>query len=169
MSRLFEVHVYSKLYAFYGDKVHFQVAGRLNSVVDFIILDEEHNERFILDAKYKTHYQKKRNPAILADIREISGYARDEKILKALKVKETGFNEDDNLIRCVIIYPEPMEIEIDDSMDEDEKENIKKFNNDEIKESIEITKPITELIEGNQIPGFRKFYKLCIKLPVIKK
>ena len=61
MSRLIEVHVYSKLYAFYGDKVHFQVAGRLNSVVDFIILDEEHNERFILDAKYKTHYQKKRN------------------------------------------------------------------------------------------------------------
>ena len=169
MSRLFEVHVYSKLYAFYGEKVKYQVPGRLSSVADFIIVDEENNERLILDAKYKTHYQKKRNPAILTDIREISGYARDEKILKALKVNKTAFDEEDNLIRCVIIYPEPMDLEIDDIKDTSEIDDIKAYNEKELKESVEINKPITQLIENHDIPGFRKFYKLCIKLPVRRK
>lgn len=169
MSRLFEVHVYSKLYTFYGDKVHFQVHGRLGSVADFIIVDEENKEKLILDAKYKTHYQKKKNPAILADIREISGYARDEKILKVLKVKKTAFDEEENLIRCVIIYPEPINFEIDDSMDEEEKTQIDSYNENEIKDLIEIKQPISEMIKDHDIPGFRKFYKLCIKLPVIQK
>lgn len=169
MSRLFEVHVYNKLYAFYGEKVKYQVPGRLGSVADFIILDEENNEKIILDAKYKTHYQKKRNPAILADIREISGYARDEKILKALKVEKTAFDEEDNLIRCVIIYPEPIDFEIEDIKDTSEIDEIKAYNEKELKESVEINKPITQLIENHDIPGFRKFYKLCIKLPVRRK
>ena len=29
-----------------------------------------------------------------------------------MKVEKTAFNEEDNLIRCVIIYPEPMDFEI---------------------------------------------------------
>lgn len=166
MSRLFEVHVYSKLYAFYGEKVKYQVPGRLGSVADFIIVDKENNERLILDAKYKTHYQKKRNPAILADIREISGYARDEKILKALKIEKTALNEEDNLIPCVIIYPEPIDFEIEDIKDTSEIDDIKAYNEKELKESVEINKPITQIIEKHGIPGFRKFYKMCIKLPV---
>lgn len=164
MSRLFEVYVFSKLYSVYGDKVKFQVQGRLGTVSDFIIVDEENNEKLILDAKYKTRYQKK-NSAVLDDIREISGYARDDKILKALKIKEADFDKEENMIRCVIIYPEPIELKIDEEMSAEEKEEILDSNKTETNDFVEIRKPITELIKDHKIPGFRKFYKLCVQLP----
>ena len=69
MSRLFEIYVYSKLHEAYGNTIQFQVPGHLKTVVDFIKTDE----KLILDAKYKTRYQKHNSP-LLADIREVSGY-----------------------------------------------------------------------------------------------
>ena len=161
MSRLFEIYVYSKLYEAYGNTVQFQVPGRLKTVVDFIKTDE----KLILDAKYKTRYQKHNSP-LLADIREISGYARDDKILKKLGIYKTSFEKDENMVRCVIIYPEYMKIEIEDNMDDVEKKEIESFNNKENKNEIFFNRPILELIKGQDIPGFRKFYKISVSLPI---
>ena len=134
MSRLYEVYVYSKLYEAYGDKIQFQVKGWDKTAADFVKKDE----KIILDAKYKTHYQDKDSP-ILADIREMSGYARDKKILEAIGIKEG----EEKVVPCVIIYPDNLE-----------------FNPDGT--------PIMKLVQNNKILGFNKFYKLCVPLPVIK-
>ncbi len=163
MSRLFEVYVYSKLHEAYGNTIQFQVSGRLKTVVDFIKTDE----KLILDAKYKTRYQKHNSP-LLADIREISGYARDDKILRTMGVKKTSFEDNENMVRCVIIYPEYMEMEDDDALDNDEREEIEEYNKNENKNEVvfDRTRPILELIKDHDIPGYRKFYKLYVNLPV---
>lgn len=161
MSRLFEVYVYNKLHEAYGNTIQFQVPGRLKTVVDFIKIDE----KLILDAKYKTHYQKQKSP-LLADIREISGYARDDKILKKLGLYKTSFENNENMVRCVIIYPEYMKIEIEDTMDDIEKKEIEDFNNKDKKNDLIFNCPLLELIKDNDIPGFRKFYKISVNLPI---
>lgn len=158
MSRLFEVYVYSKLYEVYGDNVKFQVQGSLRTVADFVKIDE----KIILDAKYKTRYQKK-NSALLEDIRELSGYARDNKILKTMEI-EKG---DEKVVECVIIYPEHVKIDIPDgnNLDNEERKEIEK-NNNESQTEICFGEPILDLVKNHEIPGFRKFYKICVKLPV---
>ena len=161
MSRLFEVYVYSKLHEVYKDSIRFQVPGRLKSIADFVKTDEQ----LVLDAKYKTRYQKK-NSAILSDIRELSGYARDDRILRSMGIKKKDFNEEENVVNCVIIYPEYQKLEIDDSMDDEEKLEIINYNNKENQNPTVFNKPIKELIEGHDIPGFRKFYKLFVELPI---
>ena len=81
MPRLYEMYVLSLLRKAYGDQIKFQVKGAHKTQVDYIKKSE--NEKLIIDAKYKPHYSGG-NKGILDDIREISGYARDEKILKVL-------------------------------------------------------------------------------------
>lgn len=57
-----------------------------------------------MDAKYKPGYSPnvEGNPyGLVDDIREISGYARDERILKRLKLEDG-----DTVPMCLIIYPE---------------------------------------------------------------
>lgn len=161
MSRLFEIYVYSKLYESYGNVIQFQVSGHLKSVVDFIKTDE----KLILDAKYKTRYQKENSP-LLTDIRELSGYARDNKILKAMGIQKASSTETENVVRCIIIYPEYQKMEFDDITDNEEKKEIEKFNEKENNKETIFNQPILELIKGHEIPYFREFYKLCIKLPV---
>ncbi len=163
MSRLFEVYVYSKLHEAYGNVIKFQVPGRLGSVADFIKTDE----KLIIDAKYKTKYQKT-NSAILSDIRELSGYSRDNRILRAMGVKKTSLQENEPIIPCIIIYPEYQEFEIDKLMDEEEKKEIEEYNKSDSLKSTVFDKPMLQLVEGHDIPGFRKFYKLFVELPVKK-
>lgn len=133
MSRLYEMYVYSKLKEAYGDEIGFQEKGHCNSIVDFIKKDEQ----LIMDAKYKPRY-KDSNAGILDDIRKISGYARDTKILGALGVDKDDTEE----IKCLIIYPN------------EEKEEEANFSADE-----------HLLCRATKIQHFRGFYKLCIPLP----
>ena len=163
MSRLFEVYVYSKLHEAYGNVIKFQVPGHLGSVADFIKTDE----KLIIDAKYKTKYQKN-NSAILSDMRELSGYSRDNRILRAIGVKKASLQENEPVIPCIIIYPEYQELEIDKLMDEEEKKEIEEYNKSDSLKSTVFDKPMLQLVEGHDIPGFRKFYKLFVELPVKK-
>lgn len=151
MSRLYEVYVYSKLYEAYIDTIKLQVKGWDKTAADFVKTDE----KIILDAKYKTHYQNKDSP-ILADIREMSGYARDKKILEAMGINE----KEEKIIPCVIIYPEHVKLETDESVSETEDTSF--FNNNH--EPV----PVMDLVNNEKckISGFKEFYKLCIKLPV---
>lgn len=150
MSRLYEMWVYSQLEKAYPGQIQFQVKGHCGTAVDFIKKDE----CLIMDAKYKPHYDYS-NRGIIDDIREISGYARDTKILKAL-------NADEQEIKCLIIYPEPLVFiqDIDNSEEDtyyalsDECKEINNFDGDLI--------PIF-----SKIKMFRNFYKICVTLPVI--
>ncbi len=81
MSRLYEMYVLHLLKKAYPGKIHFQVKGSHRTQVDFVKTGED--EKIILDAKYKPRYEKG-NSGIVDDVREISGYARDKKILKDL-------------------------------------------------------------------------------------
>lgn len=145
MSRLYEVYVYSKLLEAYGNEIGFQVKGYYNSAVDFIKKDE----RLIMDTKYKPQYGNS-NSGIMDDIRQISGYARDTKILRALGEDENSTEE----IKCVIIFPETYKT------DGDEKET------DTASMKKTAFSPEEKLLQNaSEISHFRNFFKLRFPLP----
>lgn len=156
MPRLYEMYVFGLLRDAYPGQIKFQVAGRCKTKVDFI--KNGGGEKLILDAKYKPQYNEG-NKGILDDIREISGYARDEKILKALGWKpEDGCKEEYYFLRCVIIYPDKSaKFENESEYKDDECEEISSFNPDGI---------IKENSKIKEIPGFVGFYKIAVPLPV---
>ena len=132
MSRLFEVYVLHQLRKAFADSILFQVKGAQKTQVDFVKTDE----KIILDAKYKPYYESSQHN-IIADVREISGYARDVKILKTM-----GISEDDQYIpTCIIIYPAQTDTNLFDC-----HKLLKNQLNTKIK-------------------GFTNFYKLGIRLP----
>ncbi|MBO7598846.1 MAG: TonB-dependent receptor [Bacteroidales bacterium] len=90
MARLFELYVLYLLGGRSGN-IEFQFPGYSGST-DFLKIDEQ----IIIDTKYKLDYNYDSN-----DIRQLSGYARDRKILKKLGVTD----EDNCEIQCLIIYP----------------------------------------------------------------
>lgn len=146
MSRLYEVYIYSLLYQSYGATIKFQVPGYFGTVVDFLKTDEY----LIIDAKYKPQYNDN-NKGIIDDIRQISAYSRDEKILKKLEKTE-------KTLPCLIIYPQKM-IYSEDTIDMNDKcEEISNFD---------ICK--TLLSQSSPIRSYRNFYKLSVPLPIIKE
>lgn len=137
MSRLYEVYVYSLLQVAYPGQIKFQVKGHHKTAVDFLKLDEE----LIMDTKYKPHYEFS-NDGIIDDIREISGYARDEYILDELGIKHKDCVPD-----CLIIYPK-----IEDCCE------ITAFNEGS-----------TLIQVSTHIKSFRKFHKICVPVPKIDR
>lgn len=97
MARLFELYTYQKLYAAYGRNIEFQVPGHEGTQADFIHVDD----RLIVDTKYKPHYDNSK-AGMIDDVREISGYARDTKILRHFGDGMAASKEE---LRCLIIYP----------------------------------------------------------------
>jgi len=93
MARLYEMWVYSKLVKASTNKVLFQEKGAYGrQIADFVIKED----KLILDAKYKTDYQKDIWVDI-DDIRELSGNARDDRLISDI---------DDTISpRCIILYP----------------------------------------------------------------
>lgn len=153
MARLYELYVYSQLNSAYPGQIAFQVAGHCRTAVDFIKIDE----KLIIDTKYKPHYEDS-NRGIIDDIREISGYARDWKILKQLGVKKG----DEEEVKCLIIYPEPITFDVKQDFTEEEKAEIK---NDKCNVASLFCEKIID--QSSVIPCFRNFYKVSIKLPEI--
>ena len=98
MSRLFELFVFKKLREqFSSREVKYHLKAR-HQELDFILKPDGNLPPFVIDAKYKPHYE---NQSIgLDDIRQISGYARLEKVYKELGITDFGSN-----IRCLVIYP----------------------------------------------------------------
>ena len=137
MARLYEVYVYGLLQKAYPGQIKFQVRGHYRTAVDFIKMDEE----LIMDTKYKPHYDSS-NSRIIDDIREISGYARDEDILKELDIvdKETVPN-------CLIIYPVMEDCCTVDAFSEG--------------------RPLIH--KSTHIHGFRNFHKICVPVPKVTR
>ena len=148
MSRLYEMWVFSQMEKAYPGQIQFQVKGHCGTAVDFIKKDE----CLIMDAKYKPHYDNS-NQGIIDDIREISGYARDTRILRAM-----GAADDDREIKCVIVYPEPRCFK----PEEGEVDVV----DDCLEMSIFDGSPI--IPQCSEIKQFRNFYKISVKLPIMK-
>ena len=148
MSRLYEVYIYSKLHERYGDAIKFQVAGYWRTAVDFVDTDK----KIVIDTKYKPQYDGS-NGGIVEDIRQISAYARDSKILKAM-----GCNGN-NVVDCLIIYPEKM---IDN-----EHKNEDDFTFDDCAQ-LESLDGIDHLLyKATPIKGYERFYKLSFTMPYL--
>jgi 5-methylcytosine-specific restriction enzyme subunit McrC len=97
MSKLFELYVLGLLKNRYKnyDAIEYHLSTRGNEL-DFILNSEGH--QMVLDAKYKMKYQN--DQVNHEDIRQISGYARLQKVYEK-------FNKQSHeLIECMILYPE---------------------------------------------------------------
>ena len=98
MSLMFELYVYDKLKTKYKNEIQFQFNG-YGTYLDFLITKK--GEEQIIDAKYKTIYHSAYD---IDNIRQLSGYARDTRVLK-----ELGFTQEEQLsrvLKCLIIYPD---------------------------------------------------------------
>jgi 5-methylcytosine-specific restriction enzyme subunit McrC len=143
MSKLFELYVWGLMIPKYGSEVEFQFQSNYGKL-DYLLT----KQKIIVDAKYKTYYNvefktlpEKRKEKVATDIRQISGYARDTKVLL-----ELGKSKEEQLTfvpECLIIYP----ILANDSDDH------------AVLIDIEAKTPITEFVG---------FYKLSVKIPVMK-
>ena len=131
MPKLFELYTLGLLKDKYYNSIQFQIQGTYGQP-DFILTNG--NQKMIIDTKYKRQYQQEQYQA--EDIRQLSGYARDSKVLSKLGYKTE--EEQDNVIDCLIIYPDQMASE-----------------------------ELADDLKENPIKGFTRFYKMAIKLPVI--
>lgn len=143
MPALFELYVYSILNKAYPGQIKFQVQGRCKTRVDYIKFGPD--EKVIIDAKYKPKYRDSQK-GMIDDIREISGYARDEKILSQIY----GNDIPNQVPACLIVVPEKIKVD-----DEDEPTcNVFDFSSQH-----------TLLSNATKIKGFTNFYKICIPVP----
>lgn len=96
MSKLFELYVLGLLRDCHGNNILYGDKAKANyGLPDYLFTAKGHE--MILDAKYREIYQSK--SYYIDNIRQIAGYARDEKVIDKL-----GLTEKD-VIPCVIIYP----------------------------------------------------------------
>lgn len=142
MSKLFELYVLGILKDKFPGEIFYQYGSNKHETYygqpDFLLKNE--SEQIIVDAKYKRHYNADIidfNEYLIKDIRQLSGYGRDNRIMKFLKDKNPC------IIDCLIIYPD----------------------NEYLKED---GKPIISFEEKKDISQFSRFFKLAVKLPVIK-
>lgn len=155
MPRLYEMYVLSLLRKAYGNQIQFQVKGSHKTQVDYIDV----NEQIILDAKYKPRYEKG-DIGITADVREISGYARDKKILKALKWDANIADKNGKLLPdCVIVYPV---VQVEEN-DNGELSGVVAENACSCK--YEFDKNASIVSQCDEIKAFEGFYKIAIPLP----
>lgn len=155
MPRLYEMYVLNLLRKAYGDQIIFQVKGSHKTQVDYIDV----NEQIILDAKYKPRYEKG-DIGITADVREISGYARDKKILKALKWDANIADKKGKFLPdCVIVYPV---VQVEEN-DNGELPNVVAEKACSCK--YEFDKNASIVSQCDEIKAFEGFYKIAIPLP----
>jgi 5-methylcytosine-specific restriction enzyme subunit McrC len=135
MSKLFELFVYNA-FSKSNPSIIYQFSGH-REYPDFL----DKNSQIVIDAKYKIIYGDL-NKYKIEDIRQVSGYARDEKVLREF----FGNNADnwDTVPRCLIVYPDG-------------------------KGNEEISDDYHKRIEENPIKNFYKFYALGIKYPILEE
>ncbi|MEA1979746.1 MAG: hypothetical protein U9N54_02065 [candidate division Zixibacteria bacterium] len=93
MPLLFELYVFSKLKKAFRKNILYQFHGKYGET-DFLDIEN----KTIIDAKYKEKYQLKYD---IEDIRQLSGYSRDCKVLKKLNIDTVN----PEIVDCLIIYP----------------------------------------------------------------
>ena len=132
MSKLFEFYILGLLKDRYGDKLIFQAKGTYGNP-DFLLTDG--SNKFILDAKYKPRYQY--NIYDINDVRQLSGYARDTKLLTELGYVSQA-EQESAVVDCVLIYTD---------------------------QGADMTLP--DNLTANKIEGFTRFYQVAVAMPII--
>jgi len=137
MPILFELYFYNQLLRSnptLTKDIHYQFSTYGNSL-DILISNE--NCKMVVDTKYKLKYV---TSEIHQDIRQVSGYARLNKVRSQLKLEEENI---DNVVDCLIVYPDL---------------NAPK--------NVDFT---LEYVKNNMKPleAYHKVYKLGISLPII--
>lgn len=142
MALLFEHYVYSILAKKYGKKIHYQYTDSLGGKPDFLYIGNKNDlsKNRILDTKYmlldvsdknnKEENRKINKAKKRAIVRQLSGYARDIKILKTLGYIDEQ-NPESTVVPCMIIYPklgtESDPLELDDLKQCKQCKNLLKF------------------------------------------
>lgn len=123
MSKLFELYVFSKLKERFTHHKEVTYHKKFNYLEpDFIVNTIDGSVKMVVDAKYKPQYQN--GNISIDDIRQISGYARLNKIYKFLGI------EDDKVIDCLVIYSNQGANRIDftgDNFEFEEEKEYKRF------------------------------------------
>jgi 5-methylcytosine-specific restriction enzyme subunit McrC len=96
MSKLFELYVLGLLKDRFQNQVQYHFTTHGNEL-DYILKSEKY--KLVIDAKYKPSYALKKLGNNHSDVRQVSGYARLEKVYKHLEKKYP------ESINCLIIYP----------------------------------------------------------------
>ncbi|SEP08654.1 McrBC 5-methylcytosine restriction system component [Mucilaginibacter gossypiicola] len=132
MSKLYELYVLSNLRKQeYGKQIKFQAKG-FYGATDFLLVSERN--LMVIDAKYKPYYD---DQYVADDIRQLSGYSRDEGILEILSSYDLDIRL--KVIDCLIIYPT-----------KEASQNT----------SLELTE-----LKRTKIDQFNRFYKKALELP----
>lgn len=132
MSKLFEFYTLGLLKDRYGQKLIFQAQGTYGQP-DYLLADE--TNKLILDAKYRPIYQGKGYH--IDDVRQLSGYARDAKLLSELGYVSKA-EQDSAVVGCVLIYTD---------------------------QKAEMILPVDLTL--NKVDGFTRFYKVPVAMPMI--
>lgn len=139
MSKLFELYIYKKLRTvFSSDEVKYHFKAKCQEL-DFVLRSHDKNMLFVVDTKYKPRYHN--HNISIEDIRQVSGYARLEKVYQELKISNLNEN-----LNCLIIYSH---------QDCEEEIGIEHFVYNEANDETKIRKE----------SGYVNFYKLGIRLP----
>ena len=157
------MYVFHKLNEAYPGKIFFQVGGCHRTQVDYIKVGAD--EKIILDAKYKPRYEKG-DRGFVDDVSEISGYARDKKILKALGWNTNVDGKDGKLLPdCVIIYPV---VQVEENDDGEFMDDVVAGNCHHVDETLSFDSTKTVIEQCDKIKAFEGFYKIAVPLPMKK-
>lgn len=146
MAKLFELYVLGLLQDRFGSRAVLyekeQAKGHFG-LPDFLLPGKQ---PWIIDAKYKRWYQEERYA--IDDIRQLSGYARDRKVLERLGL---AANEAQNeaVVRCLIVYPDRLDMDNEVVTGE---QVVKKI-------------PRRKKLSKFEMQWFTRFYKLAVQLP----
>ncbi len=97
MTKLFELYIFKKLREIFPEKGEVKYHLKLNRQEPDFVLNSQ-DLKMVIDAKYKPRYAD--NGISMDDVRQISGYARMEKMYKELN--EPDLNK---VLACLVIYP----------------------------------------------------------------
>lgn len=132
MSKLFELYVLAEIKRIQPEGIHYQFSTG-DSMPDYLC--DFPGRQMIIDAKYKPKYDQSHDTA---DIRQLSGYARNRTILS--KLGYTDRSEQTAAVAvCLFVYP-------------DQSSNTEAL-------------PSIDQILSKEISSYTKFYKVPIKLP----
>ena len=134
MAMLFESYVFGLLKEKFGPAISYQEKANYG-YLDYML--KSATIKMVIDAKYKPQYADEYE---IDDIRQLSGYCRDKRILAKLGYEESEFSK--TVLKGLIIYPDRVYLEKDE------------------KEEIDLEKQVA-------IHEFSEFYKIKVKLPAI--
>lgn len=142
MSLLYEHYVYGLLHEAYQERIRYQFIGNKAERPDFLYKSDSF--RAILDTKYKP---KLINYSLdIEDIRQLSGYGRDLRVLRWLGYDDITETSSTPSVPCIIIYP----------IDSNETSN--PFKNKKLEE-----------LCSNIVKGISQFYLISVPIPIMQR